>query len=119
MLREEQATLPVVVGGEPPKLRLEQRLLEQLLFEPHRDGHRERAEASWRERHIGLQQTLELQEWLVVEDDVVDPIERHPRLAQAVVDGVSGKARVVLLAREPLFLSGGHDATVLNEGGGT
>jgi hypothetical protein len=37
---------------------------------------------------------------------------------EAIVDGLVGKARVVLEAREALFLAGGEDPTVDHEGGG-
>jgi len=52
-----------------------------------------------------VDEALEL-ELLVVEDDVVDLIQRDSRLAQIVLDRVRREARVVLLAREPLLLSG-------------
>src|SRR5262249_48808116 len=83
----------------------------------HRNGHRERPQAAWREREIGLEQALELEERLVVEDNVVDLIQRHAGLAQTVLDRVRREARGVLLARESLFLSRRRDTAVLDQRG--
>ena len=52
----------------------QQAFLEQLLPQPERDRHPERAKAARRERDIGLQQPLEFEERLVVEHDVVEAV---------------------------------------------
>src|SRR5215471_19790779 len=66
----------VVLGKEKPLLpdrpELPQRiaqqfLLEQLLFRPYRQGFRKRAETLRSESEVSFQQSLELQEWLVIE----------------------------------------------------
>ena len=49
-----------------------------------------------RERQIGLEQALEFQERLVVEDDVVDVVERDAGLVEAIGDRVLGKAGIAL-----------------------
>jgi hypothetical protein len=77
VLGEQEAVLPVVARGVDLKLLLQQSLLEQLLLEPHRHGHGERPEAAGGEGHVGLQQTLELEERLVVESHVVDVAQAH------------------------------------------
>ena len=117
MLGKEQRSLPVVFGGKVFQLTPEQRLLEELLSQPDGHGHGERAEASRGEGEVGLEEALELQERLVVEGDVVDLIEPHTRLGQAVRDGVPGKAGVVLLATEPLLLRRRDDPPVLDQRG--
>ena len=66
------AALPQLVGEQVPE--------EQLLPQPHRDRHAEGLEALGREREVGLEQPLELQERLVVEGDVVDLVERASAL---------------------------------------
>src|SRR5262249_50387829 len=50
------------------------------------------------------------------EDDVVQILREHSRLAQAIGHGVRWKPRVVLFARKPLLLGGGEDITVADEG---
>ena len=61
---------------------------------------------------VGLEQPLELDERLVVEDDVVDVVERDLAFAQAILDRVGREVGVVLLAREALFLRGRDDLAV-------
>src|SRR5262249_35638874 len=100
------------------QLALEQRLLEKLLPKPHRDRHREGLQAPGSEREIRFQEPLELEERLVVEHDVVDRVQVYSRLAQAVLDGMARKARVVLLSGKALFLGGSRDLAVSDERGG-
>src|SRR5690606_38221299 len=59
-----------------------------------------------------------LHERLVVEDDVVDLVQRGARLLEAVGQRLRREARVVLAPREALFLRGGDDAAVLDQRGG-
>ena len=66
----------------------------------------------WREGQIGLDETVELQQRLVVEDDVVELLDLEAGLLQAVVRRVRREAVVVLDAREALFLRGGDDVAV-------
>src|SRR5215831_4207460 len=104
MLGEQQALLQVPALG-PVVLQLspEEILLKQLLPEPERDRHPKRAEPARRERDVGFEEPLELEEWLIVEGDLVDLIEPDPRFGETVVQGLVRKTRVVLLAAEPLF----------------
>ena len=71
-----------------------------------------------REGEIGFEQALELEERLVVEDDESTSLEAMPPSAQAIGDGVCGKAGIVLLAREALLLRGGDDCAIHDERGG-
>jgi hypothetical protein len=66
---------------------------------------------------IGFQQSLELEEGLVVERDLIHLGKRNAGLGQAIVQRVERKSGVVLLAREALFLCGSDDVAVLEQGG--
>ena len=76
----------------------------------------------------GLSEAMMIQEndtnlWHLVEGSVGRPrterlfrvTQTDPGLLQAEIDRVAGKAGVVLLAGEPLFLRGGDDAPVVDE----
>ena len=73
---------------------------------------RERLEAARREGEIGFEQPLEFQERLLVEDDIVDVLERDAGLLEAIADRVDREARVLLLAREALLLRRRDDLAV-------
>ena len=92
-----------------------QLLLKQLLLEPERHRHPERAEAARREGQIGFEQALEFQERLVVERNLIDLVETDAGLFEAVVNGAMRESRVVLLAREALFLGGRNDLAIAHE----
>ena len=79
---------------------------------------RNEREAPRREREIGLEQPLELQERLVVEGDEVDVAPRDAGLRAGNSAARSRESRVVLLAGEALFLRGGDDLAVAHERGG-
>jgi hypothetical protein len=105
MLGEQQPRGPVDVVAE----RVGERpgnhgLLEQLVLQPDGQRGRERPEAARRERKIGLEQPLELQERLVVERDVVDVCRAQTAFLQAVGDRLRGKARIVPDAGETFLL---------------
>ena len=104
-------------GREAFHLLLQQALLKQLLLEPERHRHLERAEATGRIGEVGLDQPLELQEGFVIEHDVIDFVQAAPRLGQAIVDGPAGKAGIVLLTGEALFLRRRDDAAVIEQRG--
>lgn len=119
MFGEQHLAHPVEILGEFLEFLGQQILLEQLFLQPHRNGGLERGKAPGRERHIGFEQALELQERLVVEDDEVDVVQAAAGLGQAILDGQPGKTRVVFLAGEAFFLGGGNDAAILDQRGGT
>src|SRR5690606_25871972 len=89
-----------------------------LLFGPHRQRPAKLREAARREGEPGLEEPVELGEWLVVERDEVELRGVDARLAQAIRDGVGREGRVVLLPREALFLRRREELTVADEAGG-
>ena len=117
VLGEQELLLDVRAGAAGDQMLAQQALLEQLLLEPHRQRHAERAEALGRERQVGLEQALELQKRLVVEGDPIDLVEVDPPFLQAVRERVLGEGGIVLLAREPLLLGGGDELAVHQQRG--
>jgi hypothetical protein len=105
-------------SGALAQLALDHVLLEQLLANPDRDRGRERAISVRRKPDIGLQQPLELEERFLVEHHIVDLFERNCRFSQAIGDRVPRKARVLLLACEPLLLGRRYNAAIDQERGG-
>src|SRR5262245_59348521 len=99
VLSEEKPVLPIEVGRKLLQLAADDVLLEQLLAQPERDRHCERLIATWREAHIGLQEPLELEKWLLVEHHVVNLVEPAAFVLQAIRDGMGREARILLLAR--------------------
>jgi len=91
MFGEEEFPLDVFGGRDLPELLCEEVLLEELLANPKRDGHLEGAQSAWSEGQVGFKEPLELEEGLVVEDDVVDVVERNAFGVKAVLDGVPGE----------------------------
>jgi hypothetical protein len=115
VLGEQQLAVPAIGRVMLAELLEQEVLQEQLLAQPQRDRHAKRLEATWRECQVGLQQALELQEGLVVEDHAVDVAQADARLLEAVLHGVDREARVVLLAREALFLRRRDDDAILDQ----
>jgi len=72
-----------------------------------------------REAHtrIRLEETVELDQRLLVEADDVEILGRDAAFAEAVGDRPRREARIVLLAREALLLSGSNNPAVLDETG--
>src|ERR1700686_3978309 len=93
-------------------------LREQLFAQPQRQRHPKRVDPARRKRKIGLEQTLELEKWLVVECDEIDLVGA-PRRREAIFDRAARKSGVLLLAGEALFLGGGDDLAVVDQGGRT
>src|SRR5215468_8760763 len=118
MLGEQEPRLDAAARAQGFELPPEQELLEELLLDPERHGHRERGEPAGSEGEVRLEEPLELEERLVVEDDMVHLVEGEAALGEAILDGAPGKPRVVLPATEPLLLCRGHDSAVLHEGRG-
>src|SRR5438552_2801178 len=115
MLREQELAPPIELGIERPELITQQLLLEQLLLQPERHRHTKGAKARGRKREIGLQQTLELEEWLVVERDIVDFTQSDAALAQAILERVMWEVCIVFLSCEAFFLGGSGDLPVDDE----
>src|SRR5271155_1514446 len=113
---EEQAGVPVDSGCEDPHLALQEVLEKQLLPQPRWNRHSERSKAVWREGEISFEQTLEFQEWLVVEDNTIDALSTDAGFHEAELDGAPRKSRVVLPAAESLLLDRGDDLAVRKQG---
>src|SRR5688572_33467824 len=91
---------------------LKQTTHEELLFDPYRHRGRKAAQAGGREGVIRLEQPLEFQEWLVVEGDRAQLVERDPRLLEHEAAGMNRKRRIVPASREALLLRRRDDPAV-------
>src|SRR5436190_2442533 len=92
-----------------PELRqmlVEEALHEQFFLDPDRYGGRKAQKAARGKPMIRFEQTLELQQRLVVERDGVEVLVFPTGLLQHVSSRVNWEGRVVTLPRESLFLSG-------------
>lgn len=67
--------------------------------------------------HAGEQQALELKERLFEEDQIIEVRRLDSGAAQAKVDGILGKAIVVLFAGEPLLFGSGDQLSVTQQSG--
>src|SRR5262249_406354 len=83
MLGEEQSRVPSDRGFYRLEFANEERPLEELFLEPEGKCVTERGEASRDECEIRFEQSLEFQERLVVEGDVVDLVRPDVRLLEA------------------------------------
>jgi len=61
------------------------------------------------------QQAVELGEWFLEEDGVINVFSGYPTPSQAEIYGVFRKIVVVFLPYEPLLLSGGNKLAILEE----
>src|SRR5262249_54392962 len=104
MFGEQQLLFDASIRTELLQFTCEKALLEQLLLDPERQRHGEAAVAARREREVGLEQPLELDERLVVEGDEIEIVEREASRREAELDCVARKPRIVLAPREALFL---------------
>src|SRR5580658_3260717 len=109
---KKQPVNPIEIFAVALQLILEEAALEQFLAHPERNRHLEGTQPPWRERDVGFQKALELQERLVVKDDIVDGGEIHACEREAELHGMGGKARVMFLAGEALFLRRGDDLSI-------
>src|SRR5712671_1301156 len=96
MLTEKQPLFPIVVRRKAFELLSQQALLEQLFFDPNRQGHAKRAEPVRCERQIGFEQSFEFQKRLIVKDDMIDLAELDSSLLEAIAHCILRKPRVVL-----------------------
>src|SRR5205085_2867606 len=87
----------------------------QLLAQPQRHRHQERTQAARRIINVSLKQSLKLQERLIVEGDVSHVFAFNAARLQAILDGIGGKAMIMLLARETLLLRRRHDLAVAHQ----
>ena len=89
----------------------------QFLPHPEGNGHHEGGEALGGDAEVGLENAGELGDGLVVERDGVEPVGFHVAFGEAVLHRVDGEIGIVFLPGEALFLGGGHDVAVADEGG--
>ena len=104
-------------SGQRQQVLLQQALLHQLLFQPHRHGRHKGAEPARRKRQIGLQQPLKFDQRLLIKHDCAEVRQSDAPLAQTVANRLGGKPRIVLLARKPLFLGRRQDLPVSDQAG--
>ena len=90
-------------------------LLEQLLLEPLRHRRSEGRKAARSECDIGFDQTLELEERLVVEGDRVDVGKRHAGGLETELNRVPWKVGVMLAAGEAFLLGRRVNVAVDNQ----
>ena len=83
-----------------------------LLAQPDRQRGTERAHAPRREGLIGLDQSLELEQRLVVKYDLVDFVELDAASLKTIGQRLAWKFGVILLAGKALFLRCGHDRAI-------
>src|SRR5262249_31293717 len=92
-------------------------LYPELVAQPQRHRREVGLQPARCKTDIRLEQPVELDEGLLIKADQVNSTRRNVGFAKAVIDRFSRKTRVVLNATEAFFLSGGHDAALLNETG--
>ena len=119
--REQQRRQLQVVAGtfnrQCRQLVPQRRLEKQFVFEPDRHGGKKRPEPGGHERKIGFQESLELDERLLVKADVIQIRGLNLGLLKTVLDSPPGKTVVVLLAAEAFFFRCGDEHAVVQEGG--
>src|SRR6266513_6528335 len=91
MLGKQQAPVPVHIVIELLELAYDQSPLEQLLFQPQRQGLPKRSQSTRSKSEVGLQQTLEFQERFVVERHEIQLFGTGAGGFQARADGLMGK----------------------------
>src|SRR3989442_6002873 len=85
--------------------------------QPLGDRYDEATDTAGRGRELSFERPLEFQHRFVVEGDEVRLGGTESRRVQAVRDGVSREPGIVLLPREPLFVSGGDDIAIDDDRG--
>src|SRR6266480_3238690 len=94
MLGKQQAPVPVQILIELLELAHQQAPLEQLLFQPQWQGLPERSKSMRSKSEVGLQQTFEFQERLVVERHQIQLAGTGAGGFQARADGLMRKPRI-------------------------
>lgn len=119
MSGKEKLLSPVAPGRELLEILLKEASQEQFFLEPEGNCRAERSESTRHEGQVGFQQALKFEEWLVIEDDMIQLTGFNPGLLQAVCNGAVRETGIMLYARKALFLCGGNDITITNERSGT
>src|SRR5215470_2513260 len=84
----------------------------QLFAQPGLDGRNEHVARTRKCRPVTREDAFELQQWLFVEDDVVEVNRVDAAGFQAILDRTLWEAGVVLLAAEALFFGRRDDQSV-------
>src|SRR5215472_11570879 len=87
----------------------------QFLTQPHLHCLDEHATRTWKSRPIACQDAFKLQQRFFVEDDIVEISRLDAASREAVARRTLRKARVVLLATEPLLLGRRNDDAVAQQ----
>src|SRR5690242_6166411 len=91
---------------------LNERFYPELIAKPRDHSFPENSVRARKALHAGEQQSLELNEWLFEESDIIE-ISRIDRAGfETEINGVLGKIVVVLLAGETLFLGCRNELSV-------
>src|SRR5262245_23648658 len=90
----------------------------ELVSQPQRHRHEVGPQPSRGSCGVGLKQSVELDERLLVETNQVEIASLEAGLMQTVLDGARWEAGVVFLAGEPFFLCRGRDLAVFHKTGG-
>lgn len=89
----------------------------QSMPEPERNGFQPGQQRPWPVSQNGLQNPVKFDHRLFIKNDVIHFIDGDPGFLQAIGHRPGGKAVVVLLAIEALFLRGGNKLPISNQGG--
>jgi hypothetical protein len=119
MFSEKHSAGPTTAGRNTLEFAAEKIFLKEFLADPERERHPERLQAARGERQVVLQKAIEFDEWLFVEDYIIELTLLQSSRVKAVTNRVSRKAGIVFFAGKPLFLGGGHDLTVADDRRGT
>src|SRR5271169_4934431 len=119
MLGEQQLALPVEARRPRPEPLANQVLLKQFLLEPQWQSYAERSKTARREGEIRLEQPFEFQKRLLVEHDIIKPVEGQGTLLETVANRILRVARILLFTGKALFLRRGNNMAVLDQRRGT
>src|SRR5262245_22469801 len=119
MLGEQQLLLGIELGRKFLQFLSEHTLLEELFPQPNRHGQAKGGKPLRREAQVGLEQPLKLDQRLLVKHHCIEIADLAAAMVCAVGDGMPGKVRIVLFAREALFLGRGSYLAVDDNGSRT
>src|SRR5262245_6225328 len=89
MFGEKQPLFPInALLVQSPQLIEEHSFLKELFSKPNWTRHSKRAKAARRKRKKGLKEAIELQKWLFVKDNMIDLIQPHSFVLEAVFNRV-------------------------------
>ena len=89
----------------------------EFLFEPERQSLEEKSEAVGRVGYIRLEQSVELEERLVVKSHIIQVLRLDSSFTQTVVQSMFWEAMIMFLPGETLFLRSGNELPVADQTG--